>query len=192
MATIPTTSTTLLRELGNQSDSARWSDFILRYEPMMRAYLQTHFARIEADDVIQETLLAVMHALPQYRYNPEEHGHFHNYLTGILRKRALHACRKRDTNARHLAAFAEDLPQAPLTPQETLLADILEIALQQLLADETLAAQSKQIFIRVAINGESPADVAARFHVTRNNVDQIKSRLTKRLREHIDRLQSLL
>ena len=42
----------------------------------------------DRDELLQETFLAVMKILPDYRYCPEEKGAFHNYLTGILNKKA--------------------------------------------------------------------------------------------------------
>ena len=89
MASIPATSTTLLRDLANDSQHARWSEFVTHYRPMMEAFMRECFPSLDADDVIQETLIAVWAALPSYRYAPDEKGHFHNYLTGILRNKAL-------------------------------------------------------------------------------------------------------
>ncbi len=189
---IPTTSTTLLRALGAGCDATRWEEFVLRYEPMMRAYLKAHFVRLDADDLLQETLIALTRALPNYRYCPEEGKHFHNYLTGILRNRALQACRKQDRYTEVLEDYAAELPSNEAPSARNLQADIVEIALKQLLADTEISAQSKQIFVRVAVNGESPAAVAESLQVTRNNVDQIKSRLMKRLRELTQALEGIL
>ena len=47
--------------------------------------MRERFPSVEADDVIQETFLGVIKALPNYKYDPDEKGSFHNYLTGILR-----------------------------------------------------------------------------------------------------------
>ncbi len=191
MAIIPTTSTTLLQELGSTTNAARWGLFVTRYEPMMRAYLQMHFPRVEADDIIQETFIALIKILPNYHYNPEISGSFHNYLTGIVRKRALQACRAQDKHTQTLEVYATE---QRLHPEDTpsLKHDILEIALRQLLADERLSAQSRQVFQAVAVNEEAPADVAARFHITRNNVDQIKRRLTQRLQDLVHQLEILV
>ena len=94
MAKIPTTSTTLLRDIANDSQHARWGEFVARYRPIMEAYMRERFPSLDADDVIQETLIAVCAALPSYRYAPEEKGNFHNYLTGILRNKALRQLHK--------------------------------------------------------------------------------------------------
>ena len=91
MVTIPDTSTTLLRDLASDSRHPRWTEFVARYRPVMEAYLHERFPRVDADDAIQETLLAVVKVLPHYRYDPEEKGAFHNYLVGILRNKALSA-----------------------------------------------------------------------------------------------------
>ena len=94
MADIPTTSTTLLRDLANDSQHVRWDEFVACYRPMMEAFMRERFPSLDADDVIQETLIAVCTALPSYRYVPEEKGYFHNYLTGILRNKALRQLHK--------------------------------------------------------------------------------------------------
>ena len=103
MAKIPTTSTTLLRDIAQDSQHARWGEFVARYRPMMEAFMCERFPSVEADDIIQETLMALCKILPSYRYAPDEKGHFRNYLTGILRNKALRQLRK----DRQRAGFAE-------------------------------------------------------------------------------------
>ena len=64
----------------------------------------------------------------------------------------------------------------------------VDIAIRELLADPAFHDKSKEIFVEVAIKGKAPADVATAFGMTRNAVDQIRSRLTARLREIVDSL----
>ena len=45
------------------------------------------------------------------------------------------------------------------------------------------------MFTRVAVNGEKPDDVAAAFGITRNAVDQMKSRMMTRLKELVAALE---
>ena len=66
---------------------------------------------------------------------------------------------------------------------------LFEIALQQYLADDSVQDRTKQIFTRIAVNGEKPDDVAASFGMKRNAVDQIKNRATERLRELVKALE---
>lgn len=216
MASIPATSTTLLRDLANDSQHARWSEFVTRYRPMMEAFMRERFPSLDADDVIQETLIAVWAALPSYRYAPDEKGHFHNYLTGILRNKALRQLYKEqrhseiaemvhddascDGRARTLAAPPSTLSigraVAPRPPPDVMADDeeswretLVEIALRQLMNDESIQSRTRQVFLRVAVNGEKPDDVAVAFGIERNAVDQIKNRMMPRIQKIVADLE---
>ncbi len=168
---------------------------------MMEAFLREHFPSVEADDIIQETLIALCKVLPNYSYAPDEKGHFRNYLTGILRNKALRMLRKEERQKEiadmvgsrvprdHGRAGRASLPTCATDNFEFYREAIFEIALRQFLADETVADRTKRIFERVAINGESPETVAASFKMKRHAVDQAKSRAMSRLREIVKQLE---
>ena len=219
MAKIPTTSTTLLRDVANDSQHVRWGEFVARYRPAMEAFMRARFPSLEADDVIQETLVAVWAALPSYRHAPDEKGYFRNYLTGILRNKALRQLQKeqrqaeiaetlgsrvpRDRDGRAGAHPSSDIAsQCSLrsgdmrTPPGTMSDDeqswreaLVEIALRQLMNDESIQSRTRQVFLRVAVNGEKPDDVAAAFGIERNAVDQIKNRMMPRLQKIVANLE---
>ena len=191
MADVPSTSTTLLRDL-TDSQHARWAEFFARYRPMMEAYMRERFPALDADDIIQETLVALVGALPNYTYGPEEKGHFHNYLTGILRRRALKAKGREVRRAEVLADYGKMMPEAPSAAEQeekNWRESLYEIALQQLLADKTVQGRTKQVFVRTVINRERPEAVAAAFRIERNAVDQIKRRMMDKLRKLVAALE---
>ena len=150
--------------------------------------MRERFPTVEADDVIQETLIALCKVLPNYNYVPDEKGHFRNYLTGILRNQALAALRKQRQRVDLACEMRRDEVIASVDEQSYREA-IFEIALRQFLADETVADRTKRIFERVAINGESPETVAASLKMKRHTVDQAKSRAMSRLREIVKQLE---
>lgn len=195
MAKIPETSTTLLRDLAQDSRHARWGEFVARYRPMMEAYMRAHFPTVDADDVIQETLIALIKVFPVYRYSPDETGAFHNYLTGILRRRALRMIdgESRRLNREQKYREAVDISaEVDETSDESAWREsVLEIALQQLLADKSINDRTKEVFERVAVNGEKPELVAESFGITRNSVDQMKARMKSRLRELANALMNV-
>lgn len=188
VASFPKTSVTLLADLARDSQHARWGEFVTRYRPMMEAYLHARFPQVDADEAIQETLIALIRRFPIYRYVPEERGAFHTYLTGILRHKALNWLRVEQRHRELQVA-----PEAPSRADEAVKRQeaIFEIALQQLLADETLQQRTREIFARVAVNGEKPAAVAEAFGIERNAVDQVKQRLMARLRELVRHLEAV-
>ena len=186
MKDIPETSTTLLRDIASDAKNARWGEFVARYRPMMAAYLKANFPSLEADDIVQDTLVALVAVLPHYRYAPDETGHFHNYLTGILRNKALKQCRKLVREA----AIVENKRLRDALDSQSQGSDyddnwrraVMEIAVRQLLADDQIHEHSKQIFQRLTVDGMSPDSAAAAYGVSRNSVDKIKSRMLERLR----------
>ena len=187
MPKIPETSTTLLRDLAQDSRHARWGEFVARYRPMMETYMHTRFSMVDADDAIQETLIALIKVFPVYHYSPDETGAFHNYLTGILRHRALRMieCESRRLDKELKYQEIEGLSASGGNKDDGLSwrESVFEIALQQLLADESINDRTKQVFVRVAVNGEKPESVAESFGIARNAVDQMKARMKERLRE---------
>ena len=196
MAEIPTTSTTLLRNLAQDAQHVRWGEFVARYRPMMEAFLYERFPTVDADDVIQETLVALCGILPNYVYDPDEKGHFRSYLTGILRNKALRTLRRERRDAEFVDDVRRDGIAGSLLPAEDAQTQayreaVFEIALRRFLADESVADRTKRIFERTALNGESPEAVAAAFKMTRHAVDQAKSRAMARLREMVKELESV-
>lgn len=192
---IPETSTTLLKDIAD-GDSVRWPEFVARYRPMMFAYMKSHFPAVDADDVVQETLIALSNVISGYRYAPDETGHFKNYLTGILRKKALKQCEK---NAKERTVKKELQKLAGVgaaigTPDDDSEAwkdAVLEIAMRQLLDDNKIPDRSKQIFQRLTVDGASPDEVSAAYGTSRNNVDKTKSRMIARLREIVRALEGI-
>lgn len=195
MANVPTTSTTLLRDLASDSQHPRWTEFAVRYRPMMEAYLRERFPTVNADDLVQDTLLAVVAALPSYVYDAASSGHFHNYLTGILRHKAINAIRshRRYTGVIIRSEADTDKVQAPtvVESEDEFRHSLMESALGQLMADDEVSARDKQVFEQVAIVGVAPTEVAAKFGLSRANVDQIKKRMTDRLRSLVRALESV-
>ena len=193
MADIPTTSTTLLRDVASDPQHVRWGEFVARYRPMMEAFMRERFPSIDADDVIQETFIALCKVLPSYSYEPDEKGHFRNYLTGILRNKALRRLRREQKDAEVAAELrrAGGRPLSAADDEKGWRESVFELALQRFLADESIADRTKRIFERTALNGESPETVAAAFKMTRHAVDQAKSRAMTRLRELVKELESV-
>jgi RNA polymerase sigma factor (sigma-70 family) len=191
---IPETSTTLLRDISSDADNARWPEFVSRYRPMMFAFLKSRFPTVDADDIVQETLVALSKVLPCYRYAPDETGHFRNYLTGILKHKALkryeHDARDRRFKMElSIVAAPEVMAEADMD-RDAWRKSMLEIAMRQLLADGKISDKSKQIFQRLTVDGQAPDDVAAAYGTSRNNVDKVKSRMLARLREIVRALEN--
>jgi RNA polymerase sigma factor (sigma-70 family) len=184
MATIKT-SISLLKAIANDTATVRWTEFFIKYEPVMRSYLTAHYPSLDHDDIIQETMRSLVDKLPDYRYTPDEKRHFRNYLMGILKHKAADLLKRqvRESNAR--AALRGDDASAISEEDEEWKFAAMESAVEQLMADPSINPRTREIFRHVALLHESAADVARLFGVSRNNVDQIKNRLIRRLSEMV-------
>ena len=189
---VPDTSTTLLRDVAD-SQHARWAVFYSRYRSMMRTYLRARFPSVDADDVIQETFSALAKLLPDYTYDPKKKGSFHNFLTGVMRNKALCALDSRNREMsiedRMRIAVAVDGKSVQEQTYEDWREEVFEVALQQILSDSSIHDRTKQAFVRTAIRGESPDAVSESLGVPRNTVNKMKSRMLAVLRDLVEKLK---
>ena len=179
----------LIRVLGEDAQSPRWTEFADKYAPMIDGFLCKYFPMVDAAEAVNETLIALTEKLPLYQYDPDEKGHFRNYLIGIVRYKAIEQLKRQKRDGDLKARIKEQAFEwtykarsykADLTDWQK---DAYEAALQQFFANPAVSTRDKEIFRRIIRRGEKPEDVAAVFGVTRNNVDQIMARTRARLKE---------
>lgn len=197
MGRVPVTSITLLKVLGRDAQSPRWTEFANKYASAIEGYLLKYFPEVDAEEVVNETLCALVNKLPFYEYAPDEKGHFRNYLLGIVRYKALDQLKKKrrapstygsiedmqasiERESLEKWEYENSLQRAEIDDWRK---EAYEAALAQFMANPKLSPRDKEIFRRTALCGESPAAVAEVFGIKRNNVDQIKARMTARLKE---------
>ena len=159
----------------------------------MQEFMGSRFPNLNADEAIQDTLIALTKVLPDYRYVPSEKGPFHNYLIGILKRKALLMIQAENRRSEQERQYAEkcELPTGQDSDEKNWRDSLMEIALQQLLADESIHGRTKQVFKRIAVNGEKPEDVAHSFGLTRNAVDQIKNRMVAKMKTIVVELEKV-
>lgn len=188
MAETPKTSLTLLHELAENSDSAQWQKFYYAYRDPIFSFVRANYPSLEPDEIFHDTMQALSKCLPTYQYLPDEKGHFHNFLMGIARHKAVDAIRDRLKEKKKREKYGND-PTTGYHPTYTAREDqlqqwrmsIMETAIAQLMADSSISANTRTVFQHVALMHEAPEMVAAAFGINRNNVDQIKNRMMKKL-----------
>lgn len=186
---IPVTSVSLLKVLGRDAQSPRWTEFARLYASAIDGFLFKYFPTVDAEEVVNETLIALVQKLPMYTYEPDAKGHFRNFLIGIVRFKAIEQLKRRKREADHRDAFETNAQLQWEYEQQAYSVDLrdwqkeaYEAALAQFMADPGISTRDKEIFRRVALQGDSPEAVAAVFDLKRNNIDQIKARLVGKLK----------
>src|SRR5262245_46894473 len=88
------TRRTLLNRLRNLEDQESWRTFFDRYwELLYNVARQSGLGDAEAQDVVQETVIAVVKAMPEFRYDPAR-GSFKQWLLRIVRRRIVDQLRR--------------------------------------------------------------------------------------------------
>ena len=187
---IPVTSISLLKVLGEDAQSPRWTEFAKKYASTIDGFLIAKFPGVDREEVVNDTLIVLTKKLPLYEYDPDTKGHFRNFLIGIVRRKAQEWLNKRTRDQKRKVALEEKAWLEWEYEKQSYSADLrdwrkeaYEAALTQFMASPNLSSRDKEIFRRTALKGESPADVAEIFGITRNNVDQIKARMLAKLKE---------
>jgi RNA polymerase sigma factor (sigma-70 family) len=197
---IPTRATLLLR-LKNWQDQSSWQDFFDIYWKLVhRVALKGGLTETEAEEVVQETMIAVARHMPAFKYDPAI-GSFKAWLLNLTRWRIADQIRRRKDSA-EFAPPAEETslgtrttnePIDPTSENLDVLWDaewennLLEAAVAKV--KRRLEPERYQIF-DFNINKGWPAEkVAATFGIPIAHVYQAKYRVTEQIKEEVERLR---
>jgi RNA polymerase sigma factor (sigma-70 family) len=176
---------------------ARWEQFVQTYRGLIlgvarKSGLNEH----EADEALQETLLAVAEKMPAFQYNPAEDS-FKGWLLQITRWKIADQFRKRAGHAKHFAPSDEDATQlggVPSTPFEK----VWDAEWRQLHLRDALARVKRQvnpshyaIYHLHVLEEKSAADVCATLGVNRAQLYLAKHRVGAALKKELARTQAL-
>jgi RNA polymerase sigma factor (sigma-70 family) len=93
------TRQSLLRRLKDWRDQTSWNDFARTYSRFLRGMaLKSGLSDADADDVVQETMLAVAKKMPGFNYNPSA-GSFKSWLALIAKRRIADHIRRKHYHA---------------------------------------------------------------------------------------------
>ena len=183
------TSLSLLDRVCRSPESESWERLTQLYSPLIRTWLRKYDVQdSDADDLVQEVLLAVSKDLPGFEHRGT--GAFRGWLKAILVNRLRKFWRERDHRPQakgdsdlqaRLAAL--DDPSSEVTRIWNLQHD--QFVLQQLLAqvEPHFEATTWRAFCRVTLDGEKPAVIAEELGISLNSVCLAKSRVLRRLRQ---------
>jgi len=192
------TSSTLLIDLRDRSNTRAWALFLERYKPLIAAYARRRGLQpADAEDVSQDVLLAFIEAHRAGRYDKEK-GRFRTWLGRIAANKtsdALARLMRREQQPIDRASrtgFLEKCEHDGPEGQEQLWQQEWE----RFVLDSCLASVRTEFdqatftaFQRYGLEGAPAEAVAAELGNSRNAVYIAKSRVLKRMRELKDELE---
>ena len=191
------TSTGLLRDLARGPGAERWPEFAQRYDPVVRRFLGIVAAAHpsirpdDADDLVQETMLALAGLLPRGGYR-RSRGRFRDFLFGVVRKVATKASSRETARRRREAEAAEGAALAAAGRADTAALRAEAEALWRAVVDRVFAQgrwsdRAKAVFVRTEL-GEPVEAVAREYGMKPNAVHQLRHRASRRVDAELRRL----
>lgn len=201
------TNETLLQRVKRLDANDAWTEFFAIYSgPILRYSRKLGLAEATAEDVLQETMVALMRVLPGFVYDREQ-GRFRNFLLTIVHRKAIDVLRR----ARRLTSIGipgdggdgdEDLrfqTQSVVLPDvedeavalERWKESLYEEALVRIKEDPKLQANTWEVFSMYVLERRSASEVATQFGMTANAVYQIKNRMLRRLEVEVKQVLSV-
>lgn len=189
------TTTALLEGLHDHANVAAWEEFDARYRPIILAYARRlGLSADEAADVTQETLFNFIREYRAGKYD-RRRGRLRSWIIGIVKYRVADQYRakakrreKRGDSA--IVNLPSDDELSAIWESERR-AELLRRALNRLRETSRTSDRSFQAFELFAMRGRPAADVAVELGMTTQDVYVIKNRMADRLREILDRLETL-
>ena len=185
----PTTSEALLREVAEKPDSPRAEEFARIYRPILARYVARSRANhvpiqsADCDDIVQEALLAVLSALPGFKYDPAR-GRFRAYLQRTVRNAVMRFQRRRAAEPCQLPDSSAILSEESESGAE-LAIQVWSLTMARVFRSGRFAPNTLAAFRRVALEDVPVADVAREFKLKPNAVYQLKSRILRAVRAEL-------
>ena len=189
------TGSVLLILLNNPRDAQSWNAFVDRYAPKIYGWCrQRGFQEADAQDVTQEVLTQLVQKLQTFRYEPQK-GSFRSWLKTLTH----HAwCDYLERQGR--ASGSHEDPQwwerlEAVEGREDLLQALAETFDLEVLAEAQARVQLQvsprdwKIFEDLALAGRSGPAVARELNMTVTAVLMARSRVQKKLRREIQKLE---
>lgn len=197
---IPTRAT-LIHRLKNWRDQSSWQDFFDTYWKLIyNVALKGGLNEMEAQDVVQETIISVAKHMPSFKYDPAI-GSFKTWLLNMARWRITDQFRKRGYVV-ECQSFSQDTATGTRTvdkvvdPTSPALDAVWDAEWEKTLLNAALARvkrrldpQKYQIFDFYVNKEWTPAKVAKVFGIPVAQVYLVKHRVSEAIKEEIKRLE---
>jgi RNA polymerase sigma-70 factor (ECF subfamily) len=194
MTDFPETGSTLLARIRSPDDREAWEQFVLLYRPVIyRMARRRGMQDADAQEIAQTVLIRVAGAID--RWEPEPGRRFRHWLRSVAKNAILSALSRSPRDAAvggsDVQALLAEQPDAPSALEKELaLESMREQYLRAALTVKTdVNAETWRIFELTVIAGQSCSDVATLIGKSVGTVYAARSRVMRRLRDQIKRLE---
>lgn len=182
------THATLLARVAAGTDAAAWQEFCNRYATLIQGFAQRQgLQEADCDEVVQESLLALAKAMPNFEYDRSK-GKFRSYLKTIV----LHEIFRRSRQKHGEVLLGEVDDEVAQAAADSEIERVWEAQWRQYHIRQAMSViemeyneKDRAAFEAYAVAGREAAEVAAELALSVDQVYQAKSRIMKRLSQII-------
>jgi RNA polymerase sigma-70 factor (ECF subfamily) len=180
------TRRTLLARVRDPADRAAWIEFHGLYAPLLLRYARSMgLARDDAEEVRDACLLSLARRMKTFEYRPER-GRFKTWLYRIAHDKVVDLLRRRvpeRAETRALAKLVDEGNDPDARFEAAWRAQELRRGLATVLRELRAGCDRDARAFRMLLHGTAaPAQIAARFEMSANQVYKVKSRVLSRVR----------
>ena len=190
------TRSSVLRAVANTENETAWHRLFDLYAGFIFSIARSKGLNdTDADDIVQVVFADLARNLPTFKYDRAK-GRFRSYLAGLVNWRVMDRLKagKRDADLKAAfceeAKFWEEVKAAAMDDDEfsehEWQAAALEEALRRIKPD--VRPEHYAAFVASAVEGQDTETVMRLYGLSRDNLYQIRKRLTVKLRETVDRV----
>ena len=182
------TRSSVLRAVADTANEAAWQRLFDLYDGFVFSNARSKCLRSEdADDIVQVVFADLARNLPTFQYDRAK-GKFRSYLTGLVHWRIMDRLKSGKRDADLKAAFWEEAKAAASSADEDFAerewqAAAMEEALRRIRPD--VRPEHYAAFVASAVEGQDAETVMRLYGLSRDNLYQIRKRLTMKLREAV-------
>jgi RNA polymerase sigma factor (sigma-70 family) len=200
---VPATRVSLLNRLKNWEDNESWQVFYDTYHRLIRRFaLHCRLTDVEADDVVQETVLTVAKKIGEFEYDPKR-GSFKSWLLHTTRWKIGDQFKKRakaspeaelsDNDESRRTAILDRVPDPASEEMESIWnreyqKTVLETAIAKVKSE--IDAKHFQVYDLYALKDWPVTKVAALLGMNSARVYLIKHRISLLVKKEVKRLES--
>ena len=182
------TRSSVLRAVADTANEAAWQRLFDLYAGFIFSIARSKGLKNEdADDVVQVVFADLARNFPSFQYDRAK-GRFRSYLAGLVHWRAMDRLKSGKRDADLKAAFLEEA-RAATTPADEAFAEqewraaALEEALRRI--KPGVRPEHYAAFVASSVEGQDTDTVLRLYGLSRDNLYQIRKRLTVKLREAV-------
>ena len=182
-----TTRSSVLKAVADTENEAAWARFFDLYAGFVFSIARSKGLKDEeADDIVQVVFTDLARMMPTFKYDRTK-GKFRSYLMGLVYWRVKDKLRLVQRNKELMAGYMTEvanLPPADLDfAEREWQAAALEEALRRIKSD--VRPEHYAAFVASAVEGQNTETVMHLYNLSRDNLYQIRKRLTAKLQETV-------